>query len=145
MGSQGFVLEPVPAVSGRGQGAPWTSLQLITGPSLMAEAAMPTAHQEQCGVVRDTLTCSSAQLSSAQLSSAQRGVGIWTGSACWATAFCSWKISSQDIIVWSESGGRVYRVTLFSWSASEDLSLLIKVSSPKLQRAPLTNFSFSID
>ena len=32
MGSQGFLLEPIPAVSGRGQGTPWTSCQLITGP-----------------------------------------------------------------------------------------------------------------
>ena len=32
MGSQGFLLGPVPAVSGREQGTPWTSHQLITGP-----------------------------------------------------------------------------------------------------------------
>ena len=33
------------AVSGQRQGTPWTSHQLIAGPSLMA-----TAHQEQSGV-----------------------------------------------------------------------------------------------
>ena len=44
MGSQGFLLEPLPAVSGRGQGAPWTSRQLIAGPSLMAEAAVQGAN-----------------------------------------------------------------------------------------------------
>ena len=37
---------------GIGQGTPWTSRQLITGPLLMAVAAakVPTAHQEQFGV-----------------------------------------------------------------------------------------------
>ena len=44
MGLQGFVLEPIPAVSGRGQGTPWTSHQLIAGPSLMAKAAMQSAN-----------------------------------------------------------------------------------------------------
>ena len=44
MGSQGFLPEPIPAVSGWGQGTPWTSPQLITEPSLMAEAAMQVAN-----------------------------------------------------------------------------------------------------
>ena len=43
MGSRGVLLEPIPAVSGRGQGTPWTSCQLIAGPSLMAEAATQAA------------------------------------------------------------------------------------------------------
>ena len=43
MGSRGFLLEPILAISGRWQGTPWTSRQLIAGPLLMAEAA----HQEQ--------------------------------------------------------------------------------------------------
>ena len=32
MGSLGFLLEPIPAVSGWRQGTPWTSRQLIAGP-----------------------------------------------------------------------------------------------------------------
>ena len=43
MGARGVLLEPIPAVSGRGQGTPWTSCQLIAGPSLMAEAATQAA------------------------------------------------------------------------------------------------------
>ena len=38
-----LLLEPIPAVSGRGQCTDWTSRQLIAGPSLMAEVAMQGA------------------------------------------------------------------------------------------------------
>ena len=43
-GDMSTYLEPILADSGRGQGTPWTSRQLITGPSLMAEAAMQGAN-----------------------------------------------------------------------------------------------------
>ena len=44
MGSRGFLLEPITAISGWGQGTPWTSRNLIAGPSLMAEATMKGAN-----------------------------------------------------------------------------------------------------
>ena len=65
MGSQVFLL---PAVSGREQGTPWTSCQLIAGPSLMPEATMQGYGQlhirSNLGfsvLLKDTSTCSSAQ------------------------------------------------------------------------------------
>ena len=45
MGLRVFLLEPIPAVSRRGQGTPWTSCQLMAGPSLMVEAAMQGANR----------------------------------------------------------------------------------------------------
>ena len=44
MGLLGLLLEPIPAASERGQATPWTSRQLIAGPSLMAEAAIQGAN-----------------------------------------------------------------------------------------------------
>ena len=67
MGSQGFLLEPVPAVSGRGQGTPWTSRQLITGPSLMAEAAMQGANRT-LGAIWGPVSCSRTVWHAAKLS-----------------------------------------------------------------------------
>ena len=67
MGSRMSLLEPRPAVSGWGQGTPWTSRQLITGPSLMAEATMQGANCTSGAIsvfsilLKDTSACSSAQ------------------------------------------------------------------------------------
>ena len=76
MGSLGFVLEPIPAVSGWGQGASWTSRQLIVGPFTDGRGC----HGARCRLhirsklgfsilLKDTTTCSSAQ---------PGGAGIWT-------------------------------------------------------------------
>ena len=67
MGSQGFVLEPIPAVCGRGQGTSWTSRQLIAGPSPMAEAAMQGANCTS-GAIWGSLSCSRTLQHAAQLS-----------------------------------------------------------------------------
>ena len=67
MGSQGLLLEPIPADSGRGQGTPWTCHQLI---ALTDGRGYPGANrtQEFNISLKDTLTCSSAH----------PGAGIWT-------------------------------------------------------------------
>ena len=63
MGSWGVAAGVNPSlVSGRGQDTPWTSCQLIAGPSLMSKVRFSTS-------LKDTLTCSSAL----------PGAGIWTG------------------------------------------------------------------
>ena len=54
MGSQGVAAGANPSlVSGRGQGTPWTSRQLIAGPSLMSNVGFSIS-------LKDTSTCSSA-------------------------------------------------------------------------------------
>ena len=70
MGSQGFLLEP--AVSGRGQGTPWTSRKLIAGPSLMAEAATQGANCTS-GAIWGSVSCSGILRHAAQLSLNQLG------------------------------------------------------------------------
>ena len=61
MGSWGVAAGANPSlVSGRGQGTPWTSHQLIAGPSLMSNVGFSI-------LLKDTLTCSSAL----------PGAGIW--------------------------------------------------------------------
>ena len=70
MGSQGFLLEP--AVSGRGQGTPWTSRKLIAGPSLMAEAATQGANCTS-GAIWGSVSCSGILRHAAQLGLNQLG------------------------------------------------------------------------
>ena len=54
MGLQGVAAGANPSlVSGRGQGTPWTSHQLIAGPSLMSNMGFSI-------LLKDTSTCSSA-------------------------------------------------------------------------------------
>ena len=59
-GSQGLLLEPIPAVSGRRQGAPWTTRQFITGPS---------------GARWGSASCSRTLPHAAQLSPGEQGFG----------------------------------------------------------------------
>ena len=70
MESQGFWLEPIPAVSGQGQGSTWTSRQLITGLSLMAESDMQGVNFTSGGIW-GSVSCSRTLRHTAQLSSAQ--------------------------------------------------------------------------
>ena len=60
-------MEPIPAVSGRGQGTPWTSRQLIAGPLLMAEAVMQGANCTS-GAIWGSVSCSRTLQHAAQLS-----------------------------------------------------------------------------
>ena len=54
MGSRGVATGANPSfVSGRGQGTPWISRQLIAGPSLMSNVGFNI-------LLKDTLTCSAA-------------------------------------------------------------------------------------
>ena len=73
IGSRGFLLEPIPADSGRGQGTPWKSRQLIAGPFTDGRG-----HHASCQLhirsnlgfsilLKDTSTCSSAQPSLGEL------------------------------------------------------------------------------
>ena len=67
-----FLLEPIPAVSGRGQGTPWTSRQLAEGPSLMVEAVTQGANCTS-GAIWGSLSCSRTLPHAAQ-----PGAGFWT-------------------------------------------------------------------
>ena len=67
MGSWGLLLEPVPAVSGRGQGTPWKSHQLITGHLLMAEATMQGVNCTS-RLIWGSVSCSKTLRHAAQLS-----------------------------------------------------------------------------
>ena len=65
MGSRGVAAGANPSlVSGRGQGTPWISRQLIAGPSLMSNVGFSISLRD----ASDTSTCSSAL----------PGAGIWT-------------------------------------------------------------------
>ena len=67
MESQGFFFFAGVPVSGRGQGTPWTSCQLIAGPSLMAEGAMQGANHTS-GAIWGSVSCSRTLWLAAQLS-----------------------------------------------------------------------------
>ena len=62
--SQSLLLEPIPAVSGRGQGTPWTSCQLITD---ITEAAMQGVNLTS-GAIWGSVSCSRTFRQAAQLS-----------------------------------------------------------------------------
>ena len=67
MGSQGFLLEPLPAVSRRGQLTPWISCWRIAGPSLMVEDTMQGANCTS-GAIWGSVSCSRTLRHAAQLS-----------------------------------------------------------------------------